>query len=172
MYKITLVQKGKYYVGVVFSNKGLVACTTPSTNIDDWFKRITKKINASIDNSSSIGRIYAEIIYSLHESSKDSWEKALEIKIDPVLFTENEKKVINKLREVYPGNTITYKELGIKAGFPNAARFIGNTMRKNYLPLIIPCHRVIKSNGEIGNYSGGGTQLKKIYLKQEGVKIE
>jgi O-6-methylguanine DNA methyltransferase len=87
-------------------------------------------------------------------------------------FTRNETAVYQKLLAVAPGKTISYATLSEKAGIPSGARFVGNAMAKNIFPIIIPCHRVIKHNGEIGNYSGGsgaeGIGIKRYLLNHEG----
>jgi len=77
-------------------------------------------------------------------------------------FTTNEISIYNNLLNVPFGKTISYKELADVSGFPNGSRFAGNTMAKNLFPLFIPCHRVIKTDGNLGNYSGGIE--KKRYL--------
>lgn len=64
--------------------------------------------------------------------------------------------------------TLTYKELAAKAGYPNASRACGTAMKKNRFPLLIPCHRVVSHNG-IGSYSMGGTDIKRKLLLLEGV---
>ena len=86
------------------------------------------------------------------------------------LYTSNEIKIYKKLLKIDFGKIISYKELGIKCGFPRGARFIGNCMAKNRFPVIIPCHRIIKSDGSIGNYSGGAG-IKEELLKHEGVIV-
>jgi O-6-methylguanine DNA methyltransferase len=85
-------------------------------------------------------------------------------------FTPNEIKVYKNLLKVDFGKTFSYKELGVKSGFPLGARFIGNCMAKNRFPIIIPCHRVIKSDGSIGNYSGG-PGIKEKLIKHEGILL-
>ena len=66
------------------------------------------------------------------------------------------------------GETITYKELAELAGSPRAARAAGNAVRSHCLPLLIPCHRVVKSGGGIGDYSGGdGCETKLWLLRHE-----
>ena len=75
--------------------------------------------------------------------------------IDCSLITPNEFRVYAELLKIPFGSTISYGELACRAGFPRGARFIGTTMAKNMVPIIIPCHRVIRSDGTIGNYSGG-----------------
>ncbi|MFA5133198.1 MAG: MGMT family protein [Patescibacteria group bacterium] len=80
-------------------------------------------------------------------------------------------KVFYFVKRIKKGSTITYKKLASLCGNPKAARAVGNILNKNKNLISIPCHRVIKSNGEIGGYAGGIT--KKIsLLKKEGVKIK
>jgi methylated-DNA-[protein]-cysteine S-methyltransferase len=82
-----------------------------------------------------------------------------------------EQKVYKKLLEVPKGKITTYRELSKAVGIKNGQRFIGNVMNKNPYPAIIPCHRVVKSDGSIGGYAYG-EKVKTKMLKQEGVKIK
>lgn len=78
------------------------------------------------------------------------------------------QKVYTALRTVKYGETATYKELAKKAGNPSAVRAVGSAMAHNPIPLIIPCHRVIQSDGGLGGFSaGGGVDLKKIMIDLE-----
>ncbi len=77
-----------------------------------------------------------------------------------------QERVYQIVKNIPLGKTMTYKEVAEKAGSPRAWRAVGNILHKNKDPQI-PCHRVIRSNGEIGNYNQG--KAKKIYLlKKEG----
>jgi len=70
------------------------------------------------------------------------------------------------------GETRTYKDLAIAIGKPNSSRAVANACGKNPYPVIIPCHRVIRSDGKLGGYSGvGGIKKKKELLKLEKVKF-
>lgn len=89
-----------------------------------------------------------------------------ELNLNLSLFTKNEKLVYKALTETTPGETVSYKKLGDLAGLKNSARFVGNTMAKNIFPIIIPCHRVVKSNGESGNYSAGA-EIKTYLINHE-----
>jgi O-6-methylguanine DNA methyltransferase len=83
-------------------------------------------------------------------------------------FSDFALKVIKVCKAIPPGKTITYAELARKAGFPKAARAVGNVLAKNPLPLLIPCHRVIRADGKIGNFSApGGSKMKKKMLEYE-----
>jgi O-6-methylguanine DNA methyltransferase len=78
------------------------------------------------------------------------------------------KSVLTTCKFVKFGQTINYGELAKKAGRPAAARAVGNALAKNPLPLIIPCHRVIRSDGSLGGFSGlGGLSLKRKLLLHE-----
>jgi methylated-DNA-[protein]-cysteine S-methyltransferase len=81
-------------------------------------------------------------------------------------YTEREIAVYLELLTVRWGATISYAGLALRAGMPGASRCVGNAMAKNRFPIIIPCHRVIKSDGSIGFYSGG-IQIKETLLSLE-----
>ncbi|MBI1827948.1 MAG: MGMT family protein [Thaumarchaeota archaeon] len=82
-----------------------------------------------------------------------------------------EDKVYKKLLEVPPGMVTTYGELARAVGLTNGQRAIGRIMNKNPYPVIVPCHRVIKSTGKIGGYAWG-EKIKTNMLSKEGVKIK
>jgi methylated-DNA-[protein]-cysteine S-methyltransferase len=70
------------------------------------------------------------------------------------------------------GKTKTYKEIAISLGKPNSARAVANACGKNPYPIDIPCHRVIRSDGNIGGYSAAGGEKKKLeLLKAENFKF-
>jgi len=71
------------------------------------------------------------------------------------------------------GETVTYGELAAMAGRPRAARAVGSAMRRNPIPFVIPCHRVIAAGNTIGGYGGGrnAIALKRALLAREGVEI-
>ena len=71
-------------------------------------------------------------------------------------------------KKIPKGETRSYKEIATLIGKPNSARAVANACGRNPYPITIPCHRVIKSNGDLGGYSAaGGVRKKKLLLKQE-----
>ena len=76
------------------------------------------------------------------------------------------EKVFSIVRNIPRGKTMTYKEVALKVGKPNAARAVGNILNTNYDPKI-PCHRVVRSDGKTGGYNRGAKNKVKI-LKEEG----
>jgi methylated-DNA-[protein]-cysteine S-methyltransferase len=84
-----------------------------------------------------------------------------------------QRTVLETLRAEVPwGETVTYGELAVMAGRPRAARAVGTAMASNPVPLVIPCHRVLASNG-LGGYGGadGRPDLKRALLALEGVHV-
>ena len=80
--------------------------------------------------------------------------------------TRFQKAVWKKLLEVPYGEVITYKDLARAVGSPNGARAVGNAVGANPVPIVIPCHRVLASNG-LGGYTCG-VEIKKDLLRLEG----
>lgn len=92
------------------------------------------------------------------------------IDIKKLKGTEFQKKVWTAISKIPRGKTITYKELATKIGRPLAVRAVGNAVGSNPHPIIIPCHRVVKTDGSLGGYSGkGGIKTKIKLLKSEGI---
>ena len=82
-----------------------------------------------------------------------------------------DKKIYIKLLEVPEGMVTSYLELANAVGLKNGQRVIGNIMNKNKHPVIIPCHRVVKSDGNVGGYAYG-ENVKTNMLSQEGIEIQ
>ena len=80
-------------------------------------------------------------------------------------------KVYRKLLQVPKGKVTTYGELAKAVGLKNGQRVIGMIMKKNPFPVIVPCHRVVKSDGKIGGYAYGEIVKSKM-LANEGIKIK
>ena len=87
--------------------------------------------------------------------------------------TQFQLNVWKLLKKIPPGKVITYKEIAVFLNMPNAARAVANACAKNPFPPSIPCHRVIRSDGKLGGYSGpGGLKTKKKLLKKEGYLLK
>ncbi len=75
--------------------------------------------------------------------------------------------VLDIVRKIPKGKTMTYKQVAVRAGSPGAARAVGSIMKSNYRK-DVPCHRVVRSDGKIGDYNRGGSVAKIKLLKKEG----
>ena len=81
-------------------------------------------------------------------------------------------KIWDFLKKIPKGTVKTYSEVAEAIGKPLAVRAVANAIGKNPYPIRIPCHRVIRSDGSLGGYSGtGGVNKKKNLLKKEGIIV-
>lgn len=93
-------------------------------------------------------------------------------KIDLTLGTPFQKKVWHALGEIKRGEVITYAQLAKRIGKPKAVRAVANAVGANPLAPKVPCHRVVRSDGSLGGYSGkGGIKTKRALLKKEGFDV-
>jgi methylated-DNA-[protein]-cysteine S-methyltransferase len=76
------------------------------------------------------------------------------------------REILNRLAKVPYGEVTTYKTLAVEAGNPRAARAVGTIMNRNPIPIVLPCHRVVGSNGSLVGY-GGGLERKRLLLDLE-----
>ena len=89
-------------------------------------------------------------------------------KVDFGVQSEFSRAILEACRAVPYGRTVTYGALAEAAGCPKAARAVGQALARNPLPLIIPCHRVVNSDGRIGGFSAaGGADMKQRMLELE-----
>src|SRR6266571_4369412 len=83
--------------------------------------------------------------------------------------TEFERAVLLKAREIPRGEVRTYAWIAAQIGHPAAVRAVGSALRKNPVPVLIPCHRVVRSDGTVGEYALGGSDAKRTILAAEGI---
>lgn len=105
--------------------------------------------------------------FILHQSKIDSM-----VEHPALTGTPFQLLVWNALKEIPRGEVRTYKQLAAQIGRPQSIRAVANACGKNPYIVVIPCHRVIRSDGGLGGYSGsGGIEEKRRLLEQEGVHI-
>jgi methylated-DNA-[protein]-cysteine S-methyltransferase len=92
----------------------------------------------------------------------------------PVLLddlTKFQQRVLQRCRRIPCGRTLTYQQLARQCGRPRAARAVGGVMARNRIPWVIPCHRVVGTNGSLGGYSApGGLATKRRLLQLENAQ--
>jgi O-6-methylguanine DNA methyltransferase len=82
-----------------------------------------------------------------------------------------EELVYRLVSSIPEGKISTYKDIAVAVGMPKASRLIGKILNRNPNPIVVPCHRVVRSNGSIGGYRFG-TKMKVELLKREGIVID
>ena len=89
--------------------------------------------------------------------------------IDITMCYDFQKRVLLETGQIPRGKVSCYGHLADRILAPGAARAVGSALARNPFPLIIPCHRVVKSTGYLGNF-GGGSEMKRFLLQMEGVQ--
>ncbi|MGK2351565.1 methylated-DNA--[protein]-cysteine S-methyltransferase [Cutibacterium sp. V947] len=90
--------------------------------------------------------------------------------LDLSTTTAFHRTVLNELQTIPYGQTVSYRDLATLIGHPQASRAVGSACAKNPLPVVIPCHRVLRSDGELGGYLGGPV-IKRFLLDMEAHHI-
>ncbi len=98
--------------------------------------------------------------------------KAFELPVDLGGCSDFQRKVLQAATEVPRGRLATYGEIAARIGAPRAARAVGQALARNPVPIIVPCHRVVASDGSLTGYSGGaGVETKAKLLRLEGAAV-
>ncbi|EAF3979178.1 methylated-DNA--[protein]-cysteine S-methyltransferase [Listeria monocytogenes] len=113
--------------------------------------------------------IEKELFQALTTQLDDYFEGKREHFDLPVLLkgTDFQQKVWQALSEIPYGVVVSYKDIAISAGSPKALQAVGQANRANPIPIIIPCHRCVISNGELGGYNGTDVDKKQYLLALE-----
>ena len=100
----------------------------------------------------------------------DGRREGFELEFDLGSAAPFARSVLRELAAVPYGQTTTYGTLAARVGSPGAARAVGTVMNRNPLPIVLPCHRVVGSNGSLTGYAGG-LELKEQLLRLEGALL-
>ncbi|WAM31318.1 methylated-DNA--[protein]-cysteine S-methyltransferase [Caldicellulosiruptor naganoensis] len=153
----------KKSVGYLLSPIGLIKIVGQDDSI------VSVEFVSRKDEEELICPVVKEAILQLEEyfeSKRTTFDLKLQLQ-----GTEFQKRVWNELIHISFGSVISYSELAKKVGKPQGARAVGNAAKKNSAVIIVPCHRVVKSDLSLGGFNGG--LEKKIWLlSHEGWKIE
>src|SRR5207249_1067961 len=109
----------------------------------------------------------ARILEHIHTGDGDLRDIPVDLEVAPF-----EREVLDFLRTIPPGETITYGEIARRLGRPGASRAVGTACARNPAVIVIPCHRVVPKSGGLGNYSSeGGPETKRKLLEREGASL-
>ena len=162
--KYTIFNTAWGYFGLVADKKGLCRTVLPCKNR----KTVEKCLLVDVDNAQFDKNLLKPLqkqIIAYFEGKPAKFDTPLVLDSLPT-FT---RKVLAACRKIPSGKTVSYSQLAGMIGKPRASRAVGSALARNPIPLIIPCHRVIHSDGSLGNFSApGGTATKEMLLTLEG----
>ncbi len=150
------------YFGFVARDNRLVSTLLPESKAVIQ-KRIKKNFPEAAESKNLLPE-FAKQIIDYYDGKNNRFTVDIDVK-NKTLFQQN---VLQQCRKIPFGKTASYGDLARAAGNPGAARAVGTTMAHNALPLVIPCHRVVKSDGSIGGFSSPrGIEQKENMLELE-----
>src|ERR687898_453143 len=99
-------------------------------------------------------------------------DRPVKVALDLTQLPEFERSVLMKTLEIPRGEVRPYAWVAAEIGRPLAVRAVGNALARNPVPFVVPCHRVVRSDGRIGNYGAGGPEAKRAILESEGLNTD
>ncbi len=163
----TTCQTAYGWAGIAWSSQGLVAITLPEPSEAEalgWLPESSgpePELPEGLDLPALLDKLRGYF-----EGQPVTFDEPL----DPTLGTDFQRRVWVLTREIPRGQTRTYGELARRAGSPGAARAVGQAMARNPWPIIVPCHRVLGSDGSLTGF-GGGVEMKRKMLQMEGALV-
>lgn len=157
-------------IGKIFiasSDKGLIKVSLDCSK-EDFIKSLISLYNRNIVFND---RKNEKILTQMKNYLKGNLKK-FDVGID-IKVTDFQKKILNMVKRIEYGKVKSYGQIAKEIKKPGASRAVGNAIAKNPIPIVIPCHRVVKSDGTIGGFGGkvNRVDIKRKLLKIEGLKI-
>ena len=153
------------WITALSSDLGIIKISLPEKSSEKSYSQFKSEINLYEFDS----RKFKEIIEKIQSYFDGYLTDFTDITIDFSQMSDFQKVTLNQCRKIKSGETRSYKWIAEKINYPKAWRAIGNALSKNPVPIIIPCHRVICSNGKLGGYMG---KMKKNNFKNKLLEIE
>ncbi len=165
----SILEKNGLYTGAARRGEKLVATLLPVKDLKTAKKKLIAKVrDKDIEfKDDQFCLTVSEKIFRAVQGENVEFDEPIDLSGLPPF----QKKVLEAAKEIGWGTVTTYGKLAEKVGNKKAARAVGNAVAANPLCLVIPCHRVVKSDGKIGGF-GYGPELKKKLLRNEGIKLK
>jgi methylated-DNA-[protein]-cysteine S-methyltransferase len=149
---------------VATTGRGLVRIGLPNADVDRVLERVASEVSPRV---LELPRRTDTARRELDEYFAGR-RKEFDLPIDwSLVHGDFSRRLLRGLPRVRYGETISYSEAASRAGSPRAHRAAGNALASNPLAIVVPCHRVIRSGGDLGSY-GGGPDMKEKLLRMEG----
>jgi methylated-DNA-[protein]-cysteine S-methyltransferase len=151
---------------VAVTKRGLVMIEYPNHDFDQALEELAAKLSPRVLESA---RSTDGIRRELDEYFAGSRRK-FSVAVDLSLVHGFTRKVLDQTSRIPFGKVSTYREVATRAGSPRAVRAAGNALGSNPIPIVVPCHRVVRTGGGLGGYTGGLDRKVKL-LELEGVAL-
>lgn len=158
----TVIKNPFGLMGLAATEKGLIRLANKLPGEKEFENFLVRSLGFQIKSDQKHFKKLIEQFQAYFEGKLKSFEFPLDLR----LGTAFQQKVWKGLLKIPYGTTRNYKWLAHSIGHPGSARAVGNANGQNPLSIIIPCHRVVRKNGDLGGYTGG-IQIKSYLLKLE-----
>lgn len=148
---------------VAATPRGLVRVALPNHDLEDVLVELSEEVSPRLLEAPGRLDEARRELDDYFEGRRREFELELDWRLTRGFF----RRVLRHTAEIPYGETATYAEMAELAGSPRAHRAAGSALAANPIPLVVPCHRVVRSGGAIGNY-GGGPEVKERLLRLEG----
>lgn len=145
------------------TSDGLVRLAFPEEDVDAVLEALARRISPRIIEAPAS---FDAVRRQLDEYFNGS-RRAFELAQDWTLMSTFGRKVLGATCDIPYGGVLSYAEVAAEAGSPRGSRAAGNALGSNPIPIVVPCHRVLRSGGNLGGY-GGGLDRKRYLLELEG----
>ena len=150
-----------------------VAYARRQTPYGDWWVGWTAAGVCATAPPETTERAFAAMLRAAHGTAAPGDPATVPEAVDWGAIPEGfRKRVMQACAAIPAGEVRSYGELAEAAGFPRAARAVGTVMATNPLPVFVPCHRVVRGDGRLGEYGAGGPARKAAMLGAEGVVLD
>jgi methylated-DNA-[protein]-cysteine S-methyltransferase len=149
---------------VVNGPDGLVRIAFESESEDEALAQVASVLGPRVIGSDRELAVERDALSEYFEGSSSELQLPVDLRLMHAPFR---RAVLETLRAVPRGQTVSYGELAARAGNPRAARAVGSACSHNPVPIVVPCHRVLPGSGRLGNYAGG-PERKRVLLELEG----
>ena len=154
---------GRYLAAV--TPRGLVTLsfeTAYDEVLDDLSRRVSPRV---LETPAKLDELRRELDEYFEGERHD-----FDIPLDWQLTSGFMQRVLRATAKIPYGGVATYRQMASRAGNPRAVRAAGNALGANPIPIVVPCHRVVRTGGAVGNY-GGGPDMKRALLRLEGALL-
>jgi methylated-DNA-[protein]-cysteine S-methyltransferase len=148
---------------VAATKRGLVRIALPGERLDDVLIRLAEDISPRVIGYPRRLDEARRELEQYFEGKRQRFELPLDWRLSHPGFY---RRVLRATAKVPFGEVITYTDAAERAGSPRAFRAAGSALGSNPIPIVVPCHRVVRAGGDIGNY-GGGPEMKRFLLELE-----
>jgi O-6-methylguanine DNA methyltransferase len=150
-------------VYVAWSRLGISAAmrSKSAAEFEEWFRKDVGRQLVRVDSPPDLALKIQEQL-----------EGKRRLRFDLRGLTPFTQAVLRKTQEIRRGEVRPYGWIAREIGHPAAVRAVGTALANNPIPYFIPCHRVVRTDGMIGNYGGGGPEAKRSILSLEGVQLQ